>query len=315
MYYPYLYGRQAELNAATGMAQKKDNQQVFPLFEPVSDIEGNDKLERALRKMQTTMTSTYLVVNPHQGDFRQESNRNTWSEKIGDILSGLTEVRPVFNETPTTTLAEIQGFLRDNKGKDAGVILSSSRIRPADLQDYIEDEKVVLFIRAGADVAGYSRTLDPSSIVEIRDNFNSQERNADYSGEEWLSNNHLTYREAGHRGFSDYTMLPGKYEPGGGPIGAAAIHLTYKNSDDTFWVQHFVSDEIDRNVGNTSSKLLEALEYLQKQVNLTPSRFEASPALDNYLKQLLTGQPTNLPKSKELQVSHHLFTVAKHLEG
>lgn len=312
MYYPYLYGRQAELNAATGLIQEFGApQQIFPLLEPVN---AGDKLTRAVQKVQDAGASVYVVVNPHQGDFRQETARAKWREQLARTLDDRSTVRPVLNELPTTGFDDIKQFLSDHDGLDAGVILNSSRIRPAELADLLEGRSVVVFVRSGANVAGYSAVLGASKIVEVCDNFNAQERNADYAGEEWLGNNHLTYLDAGHRGFSDFTVLPGKYESGGGPIGAAAIHLTYKNEDDnSFWVQHFISDETDRNVGNTSSKLLEALNHLKTQIDSTPNRFEQSPALNSYLEQLATGRPTNLPKSKELQISHHIFTVAKHL--
>jgi hypothetical protein len=228
-------------------------------------------------------------------------------------MSDAAVVRPTLMEVPTTTIRQVRDFVAAYPRRELGLILRSGRLAAADVAAALGSAPCVLFLGVGVNPLPYVGAVGAANTVTISDNFRALERNADYFGEEWLANNHVAYVASGQWGFSDFTVLPGRFTSGGGPVGAAAFHLSYRASDRSLWVQHFVSDETDRNVGNSSSKLLEAMAHLENQIAATPRRFVMSPALRSYRDQDVTGSPTNLSSNKRLQVEHHIFTVAREL--
>lgn len=311
MYFPYLHGRQAELGAITDPTTDLGTAQaIFPFIEPVDHSRG---LIRSMDKLKTLGRQVYLVTNPHQGDLRSPSALAQWSTDLAPYIGDASLVRPVLAERSGTTAADIATFAGKYPGRPLGLILGSTRLAATDVAAALAGTEHLVFLLPGVNSLSYATALGADKTVQVSDNFTQQARNADYSGTEWLGNNHLTYAAAGQAGFSDFTILPAAFVSGGGPVGAAALHLTFKEADDSFWVQHFVSDETDRNVGTSSSKLLEAFAHLQTQVSATPTRFEVSPSLDAYLNQLQTGKPTNLSGNKRLQVAHHIHVAGRQL--
>jgi hypothetical protein len=89
--------------------------------------------------------------------------------------------------------------------------------------------------------------------------------------------------------------------------------MTFKQSDDSFWVQHFISDETDRNVGNAQTKILEAIAHMETQIAATTARFEPSSSIADYARQARTANATSVTNNKKLQIAHHLYTVGVHL--
>ncbi|WP_308220481.1 sce7725 family protein [Microbacterium proteolyticum] len=214
-------------------------------------------------------------------------------------------------EEPVTTLKDISNFVAAYPGRKIGIVLTTSKLTPGDLAKALSGSDYTVFFLASANSAKYLATLGPARTVDVSDNFRSEARNKDYSGEEWLGNNHTSWSAAGRRGFSDFTMLPGTYKDGGGPVGAVAVHLTYALGSD-LWIQHFISTT-DGQTDPQATKFEEVLRDIHRQRVVTPSRYELSPGLASYETQRVSGSYTNLSGNKRQQVSHHIFTVAKHL--
>lgn len=312
MYFPYLYGRQAELSAlCDAVTNFGSPQRIIPVIEPAMPA---GKLKRALAQFKSAGAQTYLVVNPSLHQLGSPVAQAQWSTDIGPEVADPKLIRPTLKETKATTIADISNFVAAYPGRDLGLVVSSNRLPVANVAGAIGARNVLVLVKPGVDSLGYAGQLGSSRVVAISDNFPAQARNADYSGEEWLASNHLAYVAAGQSGFSDFTVLPGQFSASGGPVGAVAFHLTFKQpSTDDFWIQHFVSDEQAQYVSTPQAKLLEAVVHLQAQISATPSRFVASPAIANYLTQLSTGNSTNLTNNKRLQIVHHLYEVARHL--
>jgi hypothetical protein len=306
-YYPYLYARQAELKAIETTADRFGSPQtIWPLLEPV---DPPAQLQRTLGRMAAVGRGVYLVANPGLGGLGDPAAGLAWEAQLAPQMAALT-LRPTFKQWPTTSIADVQAFFAVHANRPTGLILTSDKLDHAALTAAIAGCPVTIFATSGTALA-LGSSISPTVLVS--DNFNAQERNSDYDGIEWLSSTHIGSASTGAPGFSDYTILPAVFKPGGGPVGAAAIHLTFQESDDTFWVQHFISDEIDRNVGNFQSKLLEAITHLQSQIALTANRFTMTPPVATYLGYLATGNATNQSNNKTLQISHHLHMAANYL--
>lgn len=306
-YYPYLHGRQAELTAIQATAEQFGApQRVWPLVEPVDPA---PKLVRALSELTGKGLGAYLVVNPSRGALATPTAKGAWLAAVSPAIAASHLVRPTFREDASTTIEEIRSFVESYSGRELGLVLVSDKLAPAPLAAVLAGANVTIFATAGA----LALATKLGTTVHIRDNFRPQARNADYEGVEWLGNNHVGHAPPGTIGFSDYTILPSAFALGGGPVGAAAIHLTYREEDDSFWVQHFVSDERDRALGTFQSKLLEAIAHLHAQISATPGRFIETEALKAYLVDLSAGSTTNPSMNKARLISHHLLTVTNYL--
>lgn len=308
MYFPYLYSRQAELNAISDVSSSFGSpQRIAPLIEPV---EPAAKLIATISDLKSKALAAYVIVNPHQGKLSNSTAQATWQRDFAPTLAD-PAVYPTFKETAQTTLKDIAHFVTTYTGRKIGIVLTTSKFTPGDLSAALSSSDYTVFFMATASSANYLAALGVNRTVDVSDNFRSEARNKDYSGEEWLGNNHMSWIKAGRRGFSDFTMLPGPYKDGGGPVGAIAIHLTFQLGPD-LWIQHFVSTT-DEQTDPQATKFKEVLGDILRQRTATPSRFALSPGLNSYETQRTSGNYTNLSGNKRQQVSHHLYTIAKYL--
>jgi hypothetical protein len=311
MYFPYFFGRRAELSAIGQSATRLGTpQRILPVVEPVVDKPGD--MLRMLDGLAGANAACYLIVNPARGKLAAASSRASWTTALAGRVAQPALVRPTLLEQPSTTVPDLQNFAAQHSTRPAGLVLASNRLPPADVATAAHSADLVVFLLPGVNPVPYNAAVGTSGVVIVSDNFAGRARNADYSGEEWLTNNHLDYLTTGQAGFADYTVLPPTFSLTGGPVGAAAIHLTFEHPNTSFWVQHFTSDETDPNIGNASTKLLEAIAHMEAQLAATPTRFALSPAIVDYQAQAATGHATNLTKNKQLQIMHHLFTVGTH---
>lgn len=157
--------------------------------------------------------------------------------------------------------------------------------------------------------SSHLKILPQKKLVHIVDAFNKQARNADYGSAELFSDSHKNFKERGI-GFGDYTVIGESFQEGGGPPGAVAIHITYRDSKkDEIWIQHFLSDEIEREAGTVESKYLEALEKLTKNHKKRPAEFGLNQAINEYFDDHGNRHFPGLGKNKERQVLHHIARI------
>jgi len=312
LYFPYLFDKQSELLAIRGMAGDFGSpQKIVPLVEPVSAVSGLKRLYTAFRE---SGDFAYIIANPHQLTLADSTALTAWETAAAPLLADKDVFRPVFKERAGTTKADIVAFLAKYNGRPIGLLITTGHLPVADIQSALGTSDSLVFMTTGADRVALVSALGAGKIVEVNDRFPAQRVNADYAGEEWFSRDHLDYFTVhGYVGFSDYTILPATPTKGGGAPGAVAVHLTYKAFDSSIWVQHFVSDETDRNVGTAGSKLLEAIDHLATENHTHANKFDKSPAFNSYLAWAANRANTSLGKNKELEISHHIYVMAKRL--
>lgn len=310
MYFPYLYARQGECRAIEDMAGRLgEPQTVFPVLEPV--VANAKDLTRALDSLQAENNVAYVIVNPSRYKFLEQGAFASWSNALAPYLNNPRLVRPTLEIRPGVSLSDLSSFVTAYPGRQLGVSIRSSQIAAVDISHLTGPRAVVHFLHSAADPAGYTVGIGASRTVEVRDSFRTEARNADYSGFEPFTSANLHFKKEGRSGFSDYALLPGHFNPNGGPLGAAVVHMTFVDSHDrSFWVHHFVSDETRQYQGTQPSKLMEAMTKLDAVVQADPSKFALTPGLSSYAAQFSARRPTSPTYNKRQQISHHIDTVA-----
>lgn len=310
MYFPYLYGRQAERSALITLAPELGTpQKVFPVVEPHSPARG---LIRVLEKFRDHGAKAYVVVNPDRDVLAAPQAQAAWAAVMAPYLDDQSLVIPTLKITAATRAVDVRRFLDAHSGQHVGLVVDSTAIPPRDLATIVVGRNALTFLKPESNPVGYAAALGPAATVEIENSFPGQPRNADYPDGDWFSESHVTFASEGRLGFADFTVLP-PTPPStrGGPAGAVVVHLTWEDGPDDLRVQHFLSDERDTTQGTAGGKLLEALAHMAAQRAVTPTRFQISPGLAAFQDILDRRHSTSLGKSKEHQIAHHIFTVAR----
>ncbi|QNE35440.1 sce7725 family protein [Leifsonia shinshuensis] len=311
MYFPYLHGKEGELKALKSVAALLGTpQRIFPILEPVRSIKA---LERAVfTDFATANAQLYVITNPSQGQLADLAALAQWQSDFSSWLASPV-VRPTLLILPTTPLGEVSAFATTYPSQPVGVVVRSSTLSAADVKTALGGANALIFVYATATPNAYVNAFGAGSVVVVRDAFNAQDKNASYSGIETFDDDHATYAAAGRPGFSDFTPMPPRMNSGGGgPAAAIALHMSFRDSGDIN-VQHFVSDSTTQGDGTNSTKFLEALDHLAEQVRVTPTRFDSSPGLDEFLTLHRDRRATNGAGYKAWQTSHHIITIAREL--
>lgn len=312
MYFPYLYDKQSELLALRSLAGGLGRpQKIIPLVEPVNTASG---LARWHGVFKAAGDIAYVIENPSQQVLADATALGVWQAETAALFADRAVIRPTFREATGTSISDIRDFIASHGVGPIGLVVTTSRLPAIDIANVVRGANCLVFMTAGADRVALTGLLTPARTIEVNDRFPAQRVNADYSGAEWFTRDHLDYLTSGHTGFSDYTVLPAKpTKRGGGSVGAVVIHLTYEAADDTIWISHFLSDEQGVNVGTSGGKLLEACAHVDAEVGAHPAKFDTSPALARYRAIFAAGAESSLGKNKELQIAHHLYSVGKRL--
>lgn len=124
MYFPYLYSRQAELNAISDIADSVGSpQQIFPLIEPVTPAA---KLVTALEELKLHSASAYVVANPHLGKLTATKALADWQRDFASTMSDSALVFPTLKEGPSTTALDVANFVATYPNRKIGIVLSTS---------------------------------------------------------------------------------------------------------------------------------------------------------------------------------------------
>ncbi len=309
MYFPYLYGKSAELLALRELSSSLGNpQRIWPVIEPTKPSEP---LKKTLAKLKAGGAGAYLIVNPIRGDLASPPAAAAWFTSLASEIADPSVVRPALLVTATTSPANVLAFARAYPGREIGIVLHDNSVAPADLATALTGTAHTVFLGRLSNRPAYEAALGTGVTVDIEDNFVPQARNADYSGDDPQGVNHLTWQALGKKGFGDYTILPSAYSDKGGPMGALAIHLTFETAAE-LRVQHFISTIVAQN-SPLPPKFKEAIAALQVQLATTPTRFRSTPSIAEYIRMQSAGKYTSAERNKRLQISHHLYTVGKHL--
>jgi hypothetical protein len=307
MYSPFLYARQYELLALRALINEgNDLAKLIPILEPVKADTGD--IRKCMEAFGKKHQQLIVVINPSLNEFSKsaESQRKFRSD-IDDLFLNHPLLIPALEISSPTTTKTLDSFFQKYSSRLKALVHNNSSLSYAELGKYTRHEDILFNITINNKITAAQQASFPiKTLIHINDDFNKLSRNADYEGRELFTDRYnLVENEAA--AFGDYTITGRKFELGGGAPGAVAIHAIFRhpNSRD-IWIEHFVSDEVDRNAGSPESKFLEAAKKLVKQVRARPLEFGWNSALSEYEQHVINNTWAGLPKNKEYQIRHHI---------
>lgn len=305
MYSPYLYARATELLALRALVENGVNlDSLVPIIEPVVINSGN--VVRCMKVLGEAGARLIVAINPAQHEFHENVQAQVdFRAATQSLFQKYPTLIPGYIVSPHSTKSEIEKFYSSYSGRSVALLYNSSPLNTPDFKSVIESDNVIFHVVINNKISSAQLSMLPKNkLVEITDNFNKLKKNADYDGAEFFTDRHLQIGKA-FAAMGDYTITGRELDIGGGKPGAVAIHATYKNNNEV-WVEHFVSDETDREVGDASSKFLEAARKLVKELDARPREFGSDAALDAYRAHVASETFSGLPKNKQYQIYHHI---------
>jgi hypothetical protein len=308
MYFPYVFGRASELLAIRSSSKNYlSSGLVIPVVEPI--VAKPAALIKSIEEIGQREQKAIIITNPSQGELKGGPTP-AWAVDVDAALSTNPTIIPGFLCRPGVTHSAVLAFLAKYSHREVALLYLNSGLSDAVVHALALAPNVSYHIALQGKVPSSQLALLPhAKTVHIFDHFNKQPRNADYCGEEYFNDRHRSFNDYG-TGFGDYTITGSEVQLGGGPPGAVAVHITYKNvTDGNLWLQHFVSDDTDIGVGTTEGKFLQAVSKFAAEYHTRSVEFGANAAINDYLQNYNDSHYPGLGKNKERQIQHHIARV------
>lgn len=307
MYSPYLYARASELLALRSLiSEKTDLTGLLPILEPVtSDTSG---IHRCMDAFGNDKKPLIVVTNPNQHQYlNSPATQANFVKNSQNLFNSHTTLLPGYCIGSTTTQNDVAAFLNQYPSKNVALLYNNPALSEIEIQTNATLNQVSFHVVLNDKISAAQLSKIPKNKAIItQDFFNKLDRNADYSGKEFFTDKHKAVGKD-FCAIGDYTITGKKLEMGGGKPGAVASHITYKNSNTSdIWIEHFVSDETDRNVSDAETKFLEMARKLVRQVRSLPAEFGWNSSLKAYDDHVKQSTWSGLPKNKEYQIKHHI---------
>ncbi len=307
MYFPYLFGRRFELLALRSAAAEFPlAATVAPVIEPVINNPGD--LKRCVRAIGASGMRAVVILNPHQGEFHGR-NPNALRQALTEEFEQHGSLLPGLLCDQRIQMRDVTTFLGNYPNRDIALLYSRPQLATNEVQGLIAEPRVRFHIALGGQMAAVQRALLPrGKAVEIHDRFNALGRNADYNGSEYFTDSHQNFR-GNAIGYGDYSVIGSTYVKGGGPAHAVAIHAVFKQAGTgQLWVEHFVSDDVDPDVGSVEEKFHQAAAKLVRAAGRRRPEFGQNAALSAYAADVHENHFPGLGENKRREIHHHIAT-------
>jgi len=194
VYFPFLYGRRSEFLALRAMV--KDHRSLdalVPVIEPVKrDISD---LTRCIEHFGKADQALAVILNPDKFELKSNDEAKAWRKEILGVIAEYHSVLPTYRCVSTTTLAQVNSFLKLFEDREVALAYSSPSLADADITTLAAKSKVRFHIVLnGKMTASQQKFLPATKRVDIRDYFNKLERNSDYDGDELFTDRHKTFK-------------------------------------------------------------------------------------------------------------------------
>lgn len=307
MYSPYLYARGSELLALRSLiSEKVDLTGLIPIIEPV--LADTSSIHRCMEAFGKDVKSLIVLTNPNQHEYlNRPSIQQSLRANIQTLFDTHTTLIPGYCIGSTTAQSDVNIFLNHYKNKNVALIYNNPALSEAEIKSNTSSTQVSFHVILNDKISAVQHSHIPKGkIIEIRDSFNKLDRNADYSGRELFTDKHKMIGTDAYA-IGDYTITGRKLEIGGGKPGAVASHITFKHSKTSdIWIEHFVSDDTDRNISDAETKFLQMARKLTRQVKGLPKEFGWNSSLKAYDDHVTLSTWSGLGKNKEYQIKHHI---------
>lgn len=304
MYFPYFRGRQYELLALKELATRKlITPAVTPVIEPVKLIPA---FSNSLSAFQESSLPIAIIMNPNVGELIDDS-------ALLNLLIDKCAIAPNIIPAILTGRHAEDGVARLN---DSG-IPTSSILTILTSPDSLKTYQTLFQQTPKYTLCPYDRHIRrvvKQNSVLFENRFNKKNRNADYSEDEFFSNDHIDYLEDGYIGFGDYSIIGNDYIESGFAPYAVAIHIVYFAEDNSLRIRHFVSDSND-DISDVAGKFYEAVSKLHTWYIAEKQEQQLTTGLQTLLDHYNNKTYPGLPTLKKLSIMHHLELMDKYLNG
>ena len=304
MYFPYFRGRQYELLALKELAKAGLlGKSVIPVVEP---IKLSPTFNSVLTEFNNNAAHLSLVFNPIVGDL--VNNPNLFSS-LYSYVSNSKVVFPavIINSNAGDTIK----FLESNGLSKNSILTILDNRDCLPIYEDIFDNNTPRYTMFPED--RQIRRIVKKNKVMFEDKFRKKDRNADYSYDEFFSEDHLYFSEEGYDGFGDYSIIGSEYSESGFAPRAVAIHIVYFENNNNLRIHHFISDSNPEDISDVAGKFYEAVSKLAKWYKSGQERQLTTGLkilLDHYENRTYPGLGT----LKKLSVMHHLELMGKFLD-
>jgi hypothetical protein len=305
MYFPYLFARAEELRALRAVSSELPvTNTVKPILEPVK--ENTRELIACLTQLGQDGVGALVIMNPQQGDFRTIDSRRLRTE-LTDTFANFPTIIPAIIFGHGSRVREVRGFMNHYRDRDVSIVYKAPDLDDGEVRAFCAERRIRFHVNRHDGLDPAQRALLPrGKAVDIRDRFNSLDRNADYMGSEFFCDSHQSFRESAI-GYGDYSITGPLYHPGGGPAHAVAIHAVYRQRrTGNVWVEHFVSDDTEIEVGTVQEKFHQAAAKLVAASTARVGDFGTNGALAAFRSDVQNNHYPGLGVSKRRQIHHQI---------
>src|ERR1035437_453209 len=315
MYFPYLRGKQFELIALREISEFIHNKNLIsPIIEPVK--ETTVTLEKTLTTLIENDQNFNLIFNPVVGDIAKTKGFDEIIRIKERLIKDYINYQPTFIIDSKSIIANVQDIITENSLEDISIICKNIPQEEEKFLTFLETNNIkYLIVNEAINSKRFLRSIRQIGIdmVSLTDPFNALRRNVDYmeNDDEFYSDEHLFYEDEGYIGFSDFLTIGQEYTDTGFLPYAVAIHLTYLNSKEEFWIRHFVSDSNEDNtdvVGKFEEALRKLIAFIDEHgIDTVACReFRELSAKESY---------SGLGSIKKLSILHHIELVYNFLNS
>jgi len=304
MYFPYLRGKQYELLALRELVEGKLlSRHVIPIIEP---IKISTTFKSTLDVFAKTDLQIGLVFNPTVGELHDVGIAAI--EKLKSVITINTVIPSVLINDNAVSCLEMMEY-EDIPKKNTLVILKDRDYLGIYEKAFATEPPLYTMLPQDRKMC---HTIKNDKIL-FHDKFNKKPRNADYTDDEFFSDDHLFYLEDGYQGFGDYSIVGNEYQEASFAPFAVAIHIVYFDKEYSLRIKHFISDSND-DTSDVAGKFSEALSKLERWSNKIPVK-QQTKGFKIFLKHFSNGTYPGLPTLKKLSIMHHLELMSKYLDG
>ncbi|MCD1655182.1 sce7725 family protein [Treponema zuelzerae] len=305
MYYPYLRGRQYELIALREMLEHDLlGTNIIPIIEPVK---ASSTLISTLESFVEKKKEVIVIQNPMAGSFSSEISRKAPYKEKYEKQSNDANIIPAFLVEPKS--ANLLGPFVEKETKDTLLISNDIDTLPF-LKSLQNSPRITAFVIP--DESTFRKNISANKI-SLGDHFKKRVKNSLYSEitDEFFTHDHLSFREDGYSGYSDFSIIGDDYTENGFAPYAVAIHMVYFDMEKNLRVHHFVSDT-NGDIYDTAGKFAEALFKLVE--------FDELETCNTYairiFRELYEGQEyPGLGTVKKLAIMHHLELIKQYFDN
>lgn len=306
MYFPYLRGKQFELEALLGVPMAVYGN-VLPIVEPVNSSSGKYYL-----KLAQQARPFILIMNPQHPKRGRLNIATVQTSLVDTSLLSHPSLTLGFIVDQQLSLAELQTFLVSNPTKDKAVIFRYNPIPTAlaAIDAVLRSHPPTYFIFDESRTSPRTRAAFGwhAQQVLITDGFQREERNSDYLPLSAFDSNLSTWKADRLFGIGDYLSVGDHFQEGGSQPLVVTLHMTIPATHG-LEMHHFSSTINPTIKGGVAPKFREACNLL---VNSPLVRaLPVSTGITMYQDWDTRAHLPHLGAAKKASMQHHIETLSR----